>query len=111
MQSSRRGLLLMSLAVVPAVLASFQDSPAQLKIVLQKGKLIGYLTYEDFEETLAVTVSAPSKIQLKGVSVRDLQGAGRGFDLETLNAELSPDGRRLSGTTGTRSRFEFRRKS
>jgi hypothetical protein len=87
------------------------NSPAQLRIVLQKGKLIGYLTYDDFEETLAVAVSARSKIQLKGVSVRDLQGAGRGFDLETLNAELSQDGRRLSGTTGTRSRFEFRRKS
>ena len=29
MQSSRRGLLLMSFAVVPAVLAGFQDSPAQ----------------------------------------------------------------------------------
>ena len=85
------------------------SSPADLKIVLQKGKLTGLLTYAGFQETLSVPVSAPSSIRLKGVSVRDLQGARRGFDLETLNAELSQDGRRLSGITETRSRFEFRR--
>jgi len=84
------------------------SSPADLKIVLQKGKLTGFPTYAGFEETLSVTVSAPSAFAKKGDSVRDLQGARRGFDLETSNAELSQDGRRLSGTTETRSRFKFR---
>jgi len=85
------------------------NSPAQLRIVLQKGSLIGFLTYDGFEETLSVSVSAPSSIRLKDVSFRDLQRAGRGFNLELFSAELSQDGRRISGTTGTRSRFEFRR--
>jgi hypothetical protein len=85
------------------------NSPAHLRIVLQKGNLTGFLTYDGFEETLSVSVSAPSSVRLKDVSFRDLQRVGRGFDLESLSAELSQDGRGISGTAGTRSRFEFRR--
>ena len=91
------------------------NSPAQLKIVLQKGNLTGFLAYDGYEETLSVTISAPSSIRLKGISYRDLQHGSRPFNLDTLSAELSQDGRRLTGTAidtqGTRSRFEFRRTS
>ena len=85
------------------------NSPAQLRIILEKGKLTGLLTYDGFEETLSVTLSPPSAVRFKGVSYRDLQGEHRTFDLDTLNAEISLYGKRLSGRTDTRSRFEFRR--
>ncbi len=89
------------------------NDPANLKIVLQSGNLTGMLSYDGFEETLAITVSAPSTIQMKGVSYRDLQREGRSFNLDVLNGELSKDGATISGSgtdsQGTRSRFEFHR--
>jgi hypothetical protein len=42
------------------------NSPAQLKIAQQKGNLIALLTCDGVEETLAIAISAPSTIQLKG---------------------------------------------
>ena len=94
------------------------NSPAQLKIVQQKGNLTALLTCDGVEETLVVTVSAPSTIQLKGVSFRDLQYSGRDaplvFPLDNFTAELS-DGRTINLTgvdsQGGHSRFEFRRVS
>jgi hypothetical protein len=89
------------------------NSPAQLKFVQQKDSLMALLTYAGYEETLTVTVTGPSKIQMKGVSYRDLQNERRRFNLDTMNAEVSLYGKRLSGTSsdneGGRSRFEFRR--
>lgn len=89
------------------------NSPAQLKFVQQKGGLMALLTYAGYEETLAVTVTGPTTIQMKGVSYRDLQNEHRRFNLDTMNAEVSLYGKRLSGTSsdsqGGRSRFEFRR--
>jgi hypothetical protein len=94
------------------------NSPAQLKIVQEKGNLTALLTCDGVEETLVVTVSAPSTIQLKGVSFRDLQYSGRDaplvFPLDNFTAELS-DGRTINLTgvdsQGGHSRFEFRRVS
>jgi hypothetical protein len=93
------------------------NSPAQLKIVQQKDNLTALLTCDGVEETLAITVSAPATIQLKGISFKDLQYSGRDvpldFPLDSLTAELSPDGRGIScsgvDSQGTHSRFEFRR--
>lgn len=89
------------------------NSPAQLKFVQQKGNLTAVLTYAGDEETLAVTVTGPSTIQMKGVSYRDLKNEHRRFNLDMMNAEVSLYGKRLSGTSsdnqGGRSRFEFRR--
>jgi hypothetical protein len=89
------------------------NSPAQLKFAMQKGSLTALLTYAGYEETLAVTVTGPSTVQMKGVSYRDLQNEHRRFNLDTMNAEVSLYGKRLSGTSsdneGGRSRFEFRR--
>jgi hypothetical protein len=89
------------------------NSPAQLKFAMQKGKLTALLTYAGYEETLSVTITGPSTIQMKGVSYRDLQNEHRRFNLDTMNAEVSLYGKRLSGTSsdneGGRSRFEFRR--
>ena len=89
------------------------NSPAQLKFAVQKGSLMALLTYAGYEETLAVIVTGPSTIQMKGVSYRDLQNEHRRFNLDTMNAEVSLYGKRLSGTSsdnqGGRSRFEFRR--
>jgi hypothetical protein len=88
------------------------NSPAQLKFAMQKGKLTALLTYAGYEETLSVTITGPSTIQMKGVSYRDLQNEHRRFNLDTMNAEVSLYGKRLSGTSsdneGGRSRFEFR---
>jgi hypothetical protein len=89
------------------------NSPAQLKFAMQKESLTALLTYAGYEETLAVTVTGPSTVQMKGVSYRDLQNEHRRFNLDTMNAEVSLYGKRLSGTSsdneGGRSRFEFRR--
>jgi hypothetical protein len=89
------------------------NSPAQLKFAMQKGSLMALLTYAGHEETLAVTVTGPSTIQMKGVSYRDLQNEHRRFNLDMMTAEVSLYGKRLSGTSsdnqGGRSRFEFRR--
>jgi hypothetical protein len=95
------------------------NSPAQLKIIQQKGNLTALLTCDGVEETLAITVSAPSTILLKGISFKDLQYSGRDFPLEfpldTFTAELSQDGRAINCTgvdsQGAHSRFEFRRVS
>jgi hypothetical protein len=87
------------------------NSPAQLKFAVQKGSLMALLTYAGYEETLAVTVTGPSTIQMKGVSYRNLHNEHRRFNLDTMNAEISLYGKRLSGTSsdnqGGRSRFEF----
>ena len=89
------------------------NSPAQLKFVQQKGSVMALLTYAGYEQTLSVTVTGPSTIQMKGVSYRDLQNGHRRFNLDTMNAEVSLCGKRQSGTSsdnqGGRSRFEFRR--
>jgi hypothetical protein len=89
------------------------NSPAQLKFAMQKGNLMALLTYAGYEETLAVTVTGPSTIQMKGISYRDLQNEHRRFNLDMMNAEISLYGKRLSGMStdsqGGRSRFEFRR--
>jgi hypothetical protein len=89
------------------------NSPAQLKFVQQKNGLMAVLTYAGYEETLAVTVTGPSTIQMKGVSYRDVQNEHRRFNLDMMNAEITLYGKRLSGTSsdsqGGRSRFEFRR--
>ena len=89
------------------------NSPAQLKFAMQKGSLMALLTYAGYEETLAVTVTGPSTIQMTGVSYRDLQNEHRRFNLDMMNSEISLYGKRLSGTStdsqGRRSRFEFRR--
>jgi hypothetical protein len=89
------------------------NSPAQLKFTQQKGNLTALLTYAGYEETLSVTVTGPSTIQMKGVSYRDLQNEHRRFNLDMMTAEISLYGKRLSGTStnnqGGRSRFEFRR--
>ena len=89
------------------------NSPAQLKFAMQKGSLMALLTYAGYEETLSVTVTGPSTIQMKGVSYDDLQNAHRHFNLDMMNAEISLYGKRLSGTSsdsqGGRLRFEFRR--
>jgi hypothetical protein len=89
------------------------NSPAQLKFAMQKGSLMALLTYAGYEETLAVTVTGPSTIQMKGISYRDLQNEHRRFNLDMMNAEISLYGKRLSGMStdsqGGRSRFEFRR--
>jgi hypothetical protein len=89
------------------------SSPAQLKFEQQKGSVTALLTYAGYEETLTVTVTGPSTIRMKGVSYRDLQNGHRRFNLDTMNAEVSLYGKRLSGTSsdnqGGRSRFEFRR--
>jgi hypothetical protein len=88
------------------------NSPAQLKFVQQKGNLTALLTYAGYEETLSVTVTGPSTIQMKGVSYRDLQNEHRRFNLDMMTAEISLYGKRLSGTStdnqGGRSRFDFR---
>jgi hypothetical protein len=93
------------------------NSPAQLKIVQQKGNLAALLTCDGVEETLAITVSATSTILLKGISFKDLQYSGRDvplvFPLDGFTAELSQDGRAISlagvDSQGANSRFEFRR--
>jgi len=95
------------------------NSPAQLKIVQQKGNLTALLTCDGVEETLAITVSAPSTILLKGISFKDLQYSGRDvplvFPLDSFTAELSQDGRAISlagvDSQEANSRFEFRRVS
>jgi hypothetical protein len=95
------------------------NSPAQLKIVQQKGNLTALLTCDGVEETLIITVSAPSTILLKGISFKDLQYSGRDvplvFPLDSFTAELSQDGRAISlagvDSQGANSRFEFRRGS
>lgn len=89
------------------------NSPAQLKFLQQKSGLTALLSYAGYEETLAVTVTGPSTIQMKGVSYRDLQNEHRRFNLDMMNAEITLYGKRLSGMSsdsqGGRSRFEFRR--
>jgi hypothetical protein len=97
------------------------NSPAQLRMVLQNGNLTGILTYDGYEETLTITVSAPvstkvsapAAIRMKGVSFRDLQHSGRNFILDTFSGEVSPDGGQIRGAAvdaqGTRSRWEFAR--
>ena len=95
------------------------NSPAQLKIVQEKGNLTALLTCDGVEETLAITVSAPSTIQLKGVSFKDLQYSGRDvplvFPLDNFTGVLAQDGRGISlagvDSQGAHSRFEFRRVS
>lgn len=87
------------------------NSPAQLRFVQQKSGLTALLTYAGYEETLSVTVTEPSTIQMKGLSYRDLQNEHRPFNLDMVNAEILLYGKRLSGTStfdqGGRSRFEF----
>ena len=83
-------------------------TPAQMRIVQQNGALTAILDYEGFEEVLAVTLTAPSGIQMRGTSVRDLQNQRRRFDLDTAQGEISPDGRRMQGQIAG-PHFDFRR--
>jgi hypothetical protein len=84
-------------------------TPAQLRIVQQNGGLNAILDYENFEEVLAITLTAPSNIQMRGVSYRDLGKLGpRGFTLDTAQGEISPDGRGIQGVIHGRH-FDFRR--
>jgi hypothetical protein len=89
------------------------NDPAELRIILQNGSLIGLLKTSEYEETLSITLSAPPGIRMKGTSVRDLKREGRNFTLDTFTGELSPDGRQIRGaavdTAGTRSRWDFAR--
>lgn len=91
------------------------NSPAKLEIRGQNGSLTGSLSYDGFEETLAITVTAPAGIRLKGVSFRDLQGQHRQFGLDDLTGQITQGGHVISGkgadNQGTRSTFEFRRVS
>ncbi len=93
------------------------NSPAQLKFLQQNGNWMAFLACDGYEETLTVTVSAPSTIQLKGVSFKDIKSSGRtiplDFALDTFTAEFPQQGQALSlagvDTRGARSRYEFRR--
>jgi hypothetical protein len=73
--------------------------PATLHIVSQNGTLTGTLTYDGYEETVAITSTSPQAVRIKGVSYRDTRG-GRSFYLDTFSAQISPDGRSLNGTGG-----------
>ena len=89
------------------------NSPAELRFITKDGKLVGIVTYDGAEETMAITLTAPSGIQMKGVSFRDLNGNNPQFNLDTFTGEISKDGGTISGTGidtgGTRSKFEFHR--
>lgn len=95
------------------------NSPAQLRILQENGRLTALLTCDAVEETLAITASAPSTLQLKGISFKDLKYSGRTFPLDfslhTFTADLSQQGQQLTLTgvdsRGAHSRYEFRRVS
>jgi hypothetical protein len=75
------------------------NTPATLSIRSQNGALTGTLTYDGFEETVAITANGPLKLRIKGVSGRDTRG-GRNFYLDNFSAELSADGRSMNATGG-----------
>jgi hypothetical protein len=83
-------------------------TPAQLRIVQQGGGLNAILVYEQFEEVLAVTLTAPSGIQMRGTAYRDLDNQRRGFTLDTAQGEISSDVHTMRGTIDGRH-FEFHR--
>ncbi len=83
-------------------------TPAQMKIALQKGAPTAVVTYDGFEEVLALSFTAPSGIQMRGTSFRDLSNQRRGFTLDTGQGEVSADGLRLQGALGGHH-FDFRR--
>jgi hypothetical protein len=83
-------------------------SPAQMRIVQQNGAPTAILTWEGFEEVLALTFTAPSGIQMRGTSFRDLSNQGRSFTLDRAQGEVSPDGQRMQGQIAGRH-FDFRR--
>jgi hypothetical protein len=75
------------------------NQPASLHVFSRNGSLSGTLTYDGYEETVAITATGPRTLRIKGVSYRDLRG-GRSFFLDTFTAQISPDGRSLNGTGG-----------
>jgi hypothetical protein len=83
-------------------------TPAQLRIVQQNGALNAILVYEQFEEVLSVTLTAPSHVQMRGTSYRDLENQRRRFTLDNAQGEISSDGRAMQGQIGGQH-FEFRR--
>jgi hypothetical protein len=83
-------------------------TPAQMRIVQQNGAPTVLLDYENFEEVLTLTLTAPSGIQMHGTSVRDLLNQRRGFNLENGQGQISADGRRMQGVIGGQ-RFDFSR--
>ena len=83
-------------------------TPAQMRIVQQNGTPTALLEYEDFEEVLTLTLTAPSGIQMHGTSVRDLSNQRRGFNLDNGQGQISPDGRRMQGVIGGQH-FDFSR--
>jgi hypothetical protein len=75
------------------------NTPATLSIHSQNGSLTGTLTYDGYEETVAITTNGPLKLRIKGVSGRDTRG-GRSFYLDNFSAQISADGRSMDATGG-----------
>jgi hypothetical protein len=73
--------------------------PATLRVTSQNGSLTGTLTYDGYEETVAITSTGPKTLLIKGVSYRDLQG-GRTFNLDNFAVQVSADGNSMNGTGG-----------
>ena len=57
------------------------------------------MTYDGFEETVAITTNGPIKLSIKGISGRDTRG-GRSFYLDNFSAQISSDGRSMNATGG-----------
>ncbi|HUI81916.1 MAG TPA: hypothetical protein VLY24_28540 [Bryobacteraceae bacterium] len=74
--------------------------PATLSVHSQGGS--GTLTYDGYEETVAITSTGPRTLSMKGVSYRDLHG-GRTFNLDTFTLQISPDGNSMNGNGGDTS--------
>jgi hypothetical protein len=83
-------------------------TPVQLRIVQQNGGLNAVLVWDGFEEILGITLTAPSGIQMRGTSYRDLQNQRRRFTLDNARGEISSDGHNMQGLIDGRH-FEFRR--
>jgi len=79
-----------------------------MRIVQQNGALAAILDYDQFEEVLALTLTAPSGIQMRGISYRDLENRRRGFTLDAAQGEMSADGRSMQGVI-SRRHFDFHR--
>lgn len=73
--------------------------PATLRVTSQNGSLTGTLTYDGYEETVALTSTGLRTLLIKGVSYRDLQG-GRTFNLDNFTVQVPPDGNSMNGEGG-----------
>jgi hypothetical protein len=72
--------------------------------------LTGVLAFNGFEETVSITLTSATDIEIQGTSVRDLLREGRRFDPYLMRGQLSADGRSMRGS-GPGVRFELRRTS